>query len=96
MGLEKRVSVFLYSYLKSRKHRVRIGSSISEWLEVLLGVPRGSILRPILFNIFINDLLFSIEKSDICNFADDNTLYACDKTFHKVLFRLNSDLRDCH
>ena len=91
-GVGKKSLRILYSYLTSRKHRVRIGSSISEWLEVLLGVPQGSILGPILFNIFINDLLFSIEKSDICNFTDDNTIYACDKSFEDILFRLNFDL----
>ena len=71
---------FLYSYLTNRKHRVRINSSFSEWLELLLGVLQGSVLGPILFNIFINDLLFTVNGSSICNFADDNTLYVCDSS----------------
>ena len=83
---------FILSYLSNRKHRVRIGSSFSRWLEVMFGVPQGSILGPILFNIFINDLLSLIQECDICNFADDNTLYACDQDIYIVLNRLNNDL----
>ena len=75
---QKSLKLFM-SYLSDRKHRVRIGSSVSEFLTILLGVPQGSVLGPILFNIFVNDLLFAVNEASICNFADDNTLYVCDQ-----------------
>ena len=56
------------------------------------GVPQGSILGPLLFNIFINDLLSVVEKTDICNFADDNTIYSCADSIAEVVENLKHDL----
>ena len=87
-GVEYHSLNFLYSYLSNRKQRVRIGSSLSEWLLIVLGVPQGSILGPILFNIFINDLLLFIDESKICNFADDNTLSDSDYSIQGLVVNL--------
>ena len=76
------------NYLSQRQQRVKVGTSLSEWLEIILGVPQGSILGPILFNVFINDLLLFIKETDICNFVDDTTLYACGKELDTISFKL--------
>ena len=88
-GLSKSSLSSLLDYLTSGKQRVKIGSSYSVWNEIKRGVPQGgSILGPLLFNVFINDIFMFIEKSGICNFADDNTIYDCGKDLSNILENL--------
>ena len=61
--------------------RVKGGSSLSEWLEIIFGVPQRSILGPIFFIVFTKVLILFIKETDICKFADDTTLYYCGKDF---------------
>ena len=84
----------LLDYLTNCKQRTKIGSSFSSWYDTDTGVPQGSILGLLLFNIFINDLLFSITKSEVCNFADDNTLYSSNKDLDHVFNNLYYDLHN--
>ena len=67
----------IHDYLSNRKQRTRINNSYSTWMmEIVLGVPQGSILVPFLFNIFLADLFFIVNSTDIANYGNDNTPYS--------------------
>ena len=82
----------IYRYLASRKHRVKMKSTYSSWLDIKSGVPQGSVLGPLLFNIFINDIFYAIEDSEICNFADDNTIYVLSHSVEAMIAKLKIDI----
>ena len=56
------------------KQRTKVGSAYRKWSKIRCGIPQESILGPLFFNIFINDIFMITEHSDICSFADDNIL----------------------
>ena len=64
-GLRNGSLNLLLDYLSFRKQRTKVGSAYSKWSNIRRGIPQGSILGPLLFNIFINDIFMIIEQSDI-------------------------------
>ena len=91
-GIGKTGLNLIYNYLSNRKQRTKINSSYSDWYDIVRGVPQGQILGPLLFNSFINDLSLFIEKTNICNFADDNTIYTCQNELKTILEDLRYDM----
>ena len=77
---DKIVQIF-FSYLQNRKQCVKINNINSEFLNIISGVPQGSIAGPILFNVFINGFFFFTKRASVHNFADDNTLPVLQKLF---------------
>jgi len=81
----------MLSYLTNRSQRVKINESVSKWETPNKGVPQGSILGPLVFNIFMNDFLYLDFHSSIYNYADDNTLALMGDNFDVVKRNLELD-----
>lgn len=82
LNLKHQVLVLHLKLVKNDIHfqkQDKIAGYFSRWVEILLEIPHKSILAPILINTFINNKILFIDKSNRCNFADNNTLYTLGK-----------------
>jgi len=92
-GFDYKAVKLIYDYLSCRFQRVRINSSYSSWKEILKGVPQGSILGPLLFSIYINDMNKAFSHSTVYHFADDTNLLYSNKNPKIIKKKMNQDLK---
>ena len=90
-GYDKSNLKLLFSYFNNRLHRTKINHNFSSWEELLQGVLQGSVLGSLLFNIYLNDLFYLTESSEVCNFAYDTTFFACGNDLNSLIKRLEHD-----
>ena len=91
MGISGKLYNLLENYLSERSQRVLLNGQTSSWRPVLAGVPQGSILGPLLFLIYINDLPDEL-KSNAKLFADDTSLFSIVKDKNESANILSNDL----
>ena len=91
-GISGSLLAWLTDYLSNRSQSVLINGQCSAWLSILAGVPQGSVLGPLLFLIFINDITYCVRHCQIRLFADDTSLFIEVDNRQDAALKIDEDL----
>ncbi len=86
----------IQSYLTNRTQQVNINTTYSNITQTCAGVPQGSVLGPLLFILYINDIHLQVKHSKVLTYADDTTLITVDKNPLSLIHKVNTDLHNIH
>jgi hypothetical protein len=95
-GIGETVLNWFSSYLTNRRQKVKYEDVVSDSLLVEHGVPQGTVLGPLLFNLYVNDIIKYVNHCNISLFADDTMLYKSGKDVYTIINQINDDLRNIH
>ena len=82
-GLEISARRLIHAYLINRKQSVKVNEAYSSWKDIIFGVPQGSVLGPLFFNL--SDLFYFLEDFDIASYAGETTIYTIEKNKELVI-----------
>ena len=92
LGLGHSVIKWIESYLTLRKQRVYANDTYSSFQTINQGVPQGSVLGPLFYIIYANDLVDVVKNCKVVMYADDTVLYTANKNFEKSVIEMQSDM----
>ena len=90
-GVDEQSCLLLQDYLHGGLQQVKVGDALSSWDFNRRGVPQGSVLGPLLFNVFLNDLSYFITRVKLNAYADDQQLYSSDSDHVALYNKLNDN-----
>ena len=90
-GADDNSSELIKSYLTNWSQRARLGDQFSNWKGISLRFPQGSVLGPLIYNIFMNDLVHVIKHSSLSAYADNTRIIYADKASAKIEETINND-----